>query len=358
MYLKKQSLLALIISCSLIMLLANPSIGAKGEDCANELLPIFDEPANSVVPAEQIKNTYKMFKDLRSASKSGAFPALVKEGSDLKFLKIFPKLKKGEDISKLIQNTTFLEMLLSCRLARLDTSYNLPANVKASKFFVDLYRTGFLKTGNPFDGTKEEDAYYPFLVGESVPGVTLTKLAAEPTAAQEALGFQLFSAPPKVLESILLQIIVALKNGFKRWGITHNDIHTGNIILSKAEKANFKISNNSKEMQLAGPLVKIIDFGLGQSSDFKQDLKSWIKYRPVIKELEKFIDAAWPGQKIPLSTRTAIYNITENQDIQMFNLIIQGLKEVLNLRKKGSVPDGKYCKDYDDCINLVSSWWN
>lgn len=329
----------------------------KSKDtCETELEGKFKDPEKYLMPDDKLVADYPVVVDLRGVSKSGAFPAIVKKSDGKKmFLKIFPVYKKGDSLKK---NQTYLEMLLSCRLARMTEDAHLPGQMTAKKFFVDFYDAGFLRSADPY-AKRETDSnrYYPYLLGEAVDGPTMTKLATEDGAkARASLGYDLYSAPPKVLESILMQIIIALGNAFLANGITHNDLHTGNIILAAKEKADFMVYQKGKAIQLRGPLVKIIDFGLGESKDYKQKLNLWIEGRPFILELEKFIKAARGDENIPISSRIAMQAASKNQDILMFNLLIRGLKPVLEARGN-LVPDGKYCKDYEDCIDFVAKWW-
>jgi serine/threonine protein kinase len=217
-----------------------------------------------------------------------------------------------------------------------------------------------MPTIDPFNPATKRDGYYPYLISEAVENITLTQLATKPLHAIHTLGFNIDTAPPMVLESILLQIIVALKNTYASWGLVHNDLHSGNILLSHHEKADFIVDFKGKKMQLNGPLVKIIDFGLGESKEYRQQFSfifnMWTKNRPFILELENFISAVLGKEDIPFTTRIAIGQISQNQDIRMFNLLMRALKH--KLRKRGSrVLDRHYCKDYDSCIEMVSTWW-
>lgn len=329
-----------------------------------DILSRFKNPDNFLLSTLSFNKRFELKNDLRSASKSGAFPAIVlsKKDNTYKFLKIFPKIIEALPDKDIVRDPSYLEIFQSCRLAQLHLTANLPHNMEARRFFVDIYEIGFLKTDDPFIQPDGDNEYYPYMLSEAVDGVTLTKLVTEPNevAKPENLGFNFDTAQPMVLESILMQIIVALKNSYLAWKLVHHDLHTGNIMISKHEKADFIVDFEGKKMQLVGPLIKIIDFGLGESEDLSQkkslNYNVWIKNRPVIKELEEFITVAKKGRDIPISTRLRIARISSNQDISMFNLILRALKDILNSR--GSmVENGRYCKDYDDCIRLMSTWW-
>jgi hypothetical protein len=334
----------------------------RPETCG-DILDKFKKPQKATISAKTLKNRFSLKKDLRGESKSGAFPSLVtsKEDNKIKFLKIFPKVKKGQSGRDIVKDQSYLEIYQTCRLSKLNLSANLPNDLHSSKFFVDVYEVGFLKTDDPFvKADQENDFLYPYILSEAVDNITLTKFVTEPREANTNIGFDLDSAPKMVLESILMQIIVALKNPHLAWQLTHHDIHTGNILLSKQDKADFIVDFEGKKMQLVGPLVKIIDFGLGESEGFTQkgslNFNVWIKKRPFINELEEFIKGVLGDDKISWWTRRRIGLASINQDIYMFNLILRALKPRLN-RRGSLVPDKKYCKDYDDCILLMSKWW-
>lgn len=338
-------------------------VPGRPETCA-DVMAQFKEPENFILSAQEFKQRFTLKKDLRGVSKSGAFPSIVLSKTDntIKFLKIFPKITKGLKSAYITEDPGYLEIFQSCRLAQLNLTANLPHDVEARRFFVDVYEIGFLKTDDPFIKADQDGGYYPYLLGEAIDAVTLTKFATEPSevAKPDNIGFDLDTAPKMVLESILLQIIVALKNPYLAWRLVHNDLHTGNILISKHEKADFTIDFEGKKMKLAGPLVKIIDFGLGESEGFLQkntfNFSLWIKNRPVIKELEEFIRAVGHGKGISLFSRLKIGRTSINQDIYMFNLILSALQSKLNSR--GShLENGRYCSDYDDCIKLMSTWW-
>lgn len=332
------------------------------KDCS-QILEKFKNPHQFLVEPAELQKRFSLIRDLGDSSKSGAYPAIVWsfEYEKNQFIKIF----SGMPSAQILQHQSFLELFQSCRLAKLNLNVNLPEGTTASQFFTDVYEVGFLSTPVPFDTTQnmtQSNYYYPYVISEAINNITLTDLALLPlmSAQSDILGFDLDSAPPMVIESILLQIIVALKNAYLAYKLIHNDLHTGNILLSTKEKADFNINYNGKEMQLAGPLIKIIDFGLSESDDLPQknslNFDLWIKQRPFILELEEFIAAVRGRKDIGFFARRNIGTISKNQDIRMFNLIIRALKYKLN--KRGSiVPDGKYCKDYDDCINFVSLWW-
>ncbi|USN50489.1 MAG: hypothetical protein H6731_09535 [Myxococcales bacterium] len=335
----------------------------RPETCG-DILEEFKDPKRYLIDKKEFSKAYVLKKDLRSESKSGAFPALVisQRDNNTKFFKLFPPIEAGLKKTDILKDQSYLEIFQSCRLSKLNLAANLPADVPASRFFVDIYDNAFLNAADPFFNlTSSNNKYYPYLIGEAVDGFTLTKFARSPKEAAkiENYGFDLNNAPPMVLESVLMQIIVALKNPYLVWQLVHQDLHTGNILLAKHEKADFYIEFNGKKMPLVGPLVKIIDFGLGASEGFDQEksfnYSVWIKNRPFIKELEDFIKLMRPDG-ISLIARTKIGFSSQNQDLYMFNLILRAFKKVLN--KRGSqVPEGKYCKDYDDCIDLMSKWW-
>lgn len=343
-----------------------PAQPGRPQSCG-EVMDKFQEPESFVLETSELRKRFSLKKDLRSASKSGAFPSLVLSNEDkkIKFLKVFPKIRKGMSKADIKRDPSYLEIFQTCRLSKLYAQENLPKDVFASKFFVEVYEVGFFKALDPFASDNESSqSYYPYMLSQAVDNVTLTELATEPeeVSQKEALGFNLDTAPSMVLESILMQILIALKNPYSVWELEHNDLHPGNILLSKNEKADFSVDYAGKKMKISGPLVKIIDYGLGESKNFKQESSLnydlWIKKRPFIQELNKFIEAAMGGKsKLSFFTKIRIGSASKNQDIRMFNLILRALKPILNAR--GSiVPDMRYCRDYDDCLDLMSQWWN
>lgn len=335
----------------------------KADDCLNIISSFSDRDA-FVLSNEEFLRRFSLIKDLRGVSKSGAFPSIVVDKRDnvTRFLKVFPSVPPGWPRSKIVKDPNFLEVFQTCRLAKLNLDSHLPPSKTAAMFFVDVYESGFVHNLDPFshDSSKQE-ANFPFLLSEAVQGITLTQLVTDPEKAEleENLGFSYLTAPPMVLESILMQIMIALKNPNLAWDLVHNDLHPGNIMLSKHEKADFVVDYDGKKMQLTGPLIKIIDFGLGESEAFKQSgltFDVWIKNRTFIQELERFIEKARGTKGISWITRRKIGLMSENQDIRMFNLILTSLKFVL--RDRGSdLPERATCKSYDDCIELMSRWW-
>jgi|GEM_PF-4392444 len=331
--------------------------------CYN-IIATFLSPQQYVLTIQDVQARFTLIKDLRSVSKSGAFPAIVRarENDKTRFLKVFSSIDTETTADKIIKSQSYLEIFNTCRLSVLSLHNNLPSNIAASIFFPKVFESGFFTAGDPFDtSAHNENSYYPFLLGEAIDNVTLTKLATDPsdTAKADSLGFTMATAPPMVLESILMQIMVALKNPYLAWGLTHNDLHPGNILLSINESADFSIEYDNKRLPLKGPLVKLIDFGLGQAIDFPQrasDVNIWVKNRPIIAELERFIHALRASHPISLPTRIGIYTASLNQDIVMFNLILRAMKEIL-VARGSAVPNGYYCKNYDDCIRLMSAWW-
>lgn len=348
-------LIIILSSCGKKIENIAPPPPKKPQGCGN-VLAKFIAPASNTVSNADINKRYILKKDLRGASKSGAFPSLVLDKDDniFKFLKIFPFIQPGWNVAQVVANEGYLEIVQTCRLGELKSHENLPADIDASIFFVGVYETAFSKSLDPFKPEPEvADSYFPYMLTEAIDNITLTDLAKN----KDSLGFNLYSAPKMVLESILLQIIVALKNAYVVWQFIHYDLHTGNILLSKNEKANFSIISDNKHMKLEGPLIKIIDAGLGESKDLKQTgLKfAYIKKRTFILELEDFIQAV--SGNISYATKTKIYFNSTNQDIYMFNLILNSLKTILKAR--GSpLPEPGYCVDYDDCIRMMSTWWH
>lgn len=335
----------------------------SSQNCA-DILGKFEDPAANIVSSSDFNKRYELKINLRDASKSGAFPMIVYDHQDQRteFLKIFPPILARLNKEQIRKNPSYLEIFQTCRLSNLSSNFNLPPHIKASIFFVNVYAIGFLKSMDPFGNFSEQTLnFYPYMATEAVNNITLTQLATEPqkVASPEELGFNLKNAPPMVLESILLQIIVALKNSYEIWGLVHNDLHPGNILLSKDQKANFYIEYKNKKLPLQGPLVKIIDFGLGESRNFKQEqsinFDVWIKNRPFIKELNIFINAA-RSNAIPATTQLRIGQISSNQDIRMFNLILRALKPLL-ISRGSTMPNNRYCADYNDCIEFLSQWW-
>jgi serine/threonine protein kinase len=326
------------------------------------LMAEFRSPEQFLVKSSSIRDRFTLLKDLRGESKSGAFPAIMSSRENKKsyFLKVFPLLKEsGQNEEQIKKLQSYLEIFQSCRLTDINVNQHLPVNKKASDFFVKIYEFGFLDVNNPFiENNHKANTYFPYIITEAVNNISLTKFVTDPEAAKKDLGYTLETAPPKVIESILLQIVVALKNPYLAWNLVHNDLHTGNILLSTDEKADFTIDFNGKKMRLAGPLVKIIDFGLGESEELSQNLSLWNRKRFFIWELEKFISAI-RGRlgTISIRGRTKIHKQSLNQDIAMVNLIMRALKFVL--AKRGSVIQSReYCKDYDECLNIISRWWN
>ena len=61
--------------------------------------------------------------------------------------------------------------------------------------------------------------------------------------------------------------------------------------------------------------------------------------------------------KINFWTKWRIGQASQNQDILMFNLILQALKPTLNSRGS-TVPDDRYCKSYDDSLILCLTGGN
>lgn len=122
-------------------------------------------------------------------------------------------------------------------------------------------------------------------------------------------------------------------------------------------------------------MIKIIDFGLSHSHKYSLNFGHWINNRPFIQELDDFIYASsnrffWQipvvgrvgklanqmAQTLYAEAYPAINEVSNNQDIRMFNSLLLGLWHILALR--GSLlPDQYYCEDYDACIQLVSKWW-
>jgi len=333
--------------------LADPKL-----DVCEEIFNQYANPNKETLPADRIKKRFIMMDDLRKASKSGAFPYLVKDrDGNIKFLKIFPAITKSLTSKSVLTDQTFLEIFHTCVVAKLNISADLPDTIMSSIFFPKVYEFGFLKTSDPFAKNDQPGPMaFPYLLSEAIDNITLTELAKKPKKAKKLLGFDIYSAGPLVIESILLQIIVALKNANLAWDLTHNDLHTGNIILSSKEKANFYIDFDNKRMQLTGPLVKIIDFGLAKSYRYPHNKGIWVEQRPIIKELDDFISEFQRPTDISLTSYLNIYRISENQDIRMFNLIMLALEPILK-RRHFTLRTEKYCKDYDDCLRILSKWW-
>jgi serine/threonine protein kinase len=331
---------------SILLAVMQPAWGyhSSNEPC-KALVSSFSSPTSFLTRSSEIPAKYRFIKLL--SGKSGATVALVNEissGED-RIYKSLPEPgsypSKEDQIAK---SLPFREIYISCQLANLRPTPELP-EVLASTFFPKYMESGFVDVKNAFDASsKASKRPVPYFVIEAIPGKSFT-------------DYDLGSINGHALASVLYQIILALKVADTQIGFRHNDLHPGNILIANVA-LNTKVKHKGQQLTINGPAVKIIDFGLAKSDDAPSAVTPtdiWIKTRPVVAEMERFIKKYGPD--FSSKTRLKIYASSMNQDLKMINMMMQAL--TTKLKQKKILKDASnmpLCNTLESCLDMVASW--
>ncbi len=315
--------------------------------CDAALMEEFKNPYANALSQDGVKAKYTHTKTL-SGGASGASVNLVvdKSNNQQRIFKVLPEDSfVGEKEDNIAKMHIYREAYLTCKLAQLSPSSDLPG-LSPSLFFPTYFESGFINARDVFStNTQITKSPLVFIVMEAINGTSLTE-------------FNLDTLSNKELAGILYQIFLALKIANQQIDFVHNDLHTGNILISQL-RFNTTVIHNGKILAINAPLVKIIDFGLGKSTQSPSSKKSatdiWIAKRPTILELDKFIGKV--NSDFSKKLRTKIYSSTPHQDLHMVNLILHSLAEKLRQRNMLTAAEElPICENYQACLDVIARW--
>lgn len=296
----------------------------------DEIQKYFGPTASDHVDAiDDITSRYKLIREFGEGRSGGrVYLVLEKETGLKKVLKIFPPHQLSRYDSATDFN--FREVYFTCSNSNLlYLDYNSMEEVRGFPVF---YALGNLKTQKPFHVTEgERRSIYPYMIVEYIDGMSMMKIAKEPSFAEKTLGF---SYHPQYRDEIiytLWQLAKTLETASKAYSFEHHDLHQDNVIIIR----------NKERLQ-----VKVIDFGFSTSEAYR-DTKWFIKFDPWRPANEEFCRIF---RSLTECSADLLYASTHRylgNDINMFNRNLASLNGLIN---PGNSP--LRCESWQSCLQL------
>lgn len=315
---------------------------------ASEVESAFADKNKYLARTEDINRRFSLVKQFSGKSDSFIYEVVCNN----KLNNIFKVLPPSDSLS-LHDNIAFKELFFVYQLSSLKSKKYISGNQNASIFFPKISGMGFVKSSNPFEEIDKQE-YYPFYVMEKINGITLLDLVMQPELAKSILGYDYYSADPRIFYYILLQLSIAMLNANSEIGFIHNDLHPSNILLS-TEKVPMDFQVGNTKIKTAGPLIKIIDFDQGEIPSLRPTnrrvFKTWgRKILGVIGPSKDFYKAINPQGNWQVLTFSC-YNSSPNMDLFMLNILIHCFSA--KLLENGVDIDSKYFSSLQSFIDYL-----